>query len=163
MSECCELRFKDIDFDQGLVFVRRAKGDKDRSTLLAELGRDELRAQLRKSEAVHQADRRSRLAGVWLPDALTDKNVQGAPGLVIEILSPSTRQRDLTLKRQLFDREGVRECWVVDPERNSVAVYRRDSDGSFPLAATLEAGNGETLTTPLLPGWQLSLERRFRL
>ena len=73
VSECCELRFKDIDFDQGLVIVRRAKGDKDRSTLLAELGRDELRAQLRKSEAVHQADRRSGLAGVWLPDALDRK------------------------------------------------------------------------------------------
>ena len=49
VSECCELRIKDIDFDQGLVIVRRGKGDKDRSTLLAELGRDELRAQLRKS------------------------------------------------------------------------------------------------------------------
>lgn len=73
VSECCELRFKDIDFDQGLVIVRRAKGDKDRSTLLAELGRDKLRAQLRKSEAVHQADRRSGLAGVWLPDALDRK------------------------------------------------------------------------------------------
>ena len=32
VSECCELRIKDIDFDQGLVFVRRGKGDKDRST-----------------------------------------------------------------------------------------------------------------------------------
>lgn len=38
VSECCELRIKDIDFDQGLVIVRRGKGDKDRSTLLAELG-----------------------------------------------------------------------------------------------------------------------------
>jgi len=44
VSECCELRIKDIDFDQGLIFVRRAKGDKDRSTLLAEVGREELRA-----------------------------------------------------------------------------------------------------------------------
>jgi len=95
-------------------------------------------------------------------DILTPKNVQGAPGLVVEILSPGTRQRDLTAKRKLFDREGVREYWIVDPERNSVAVFRRDVDGSFPLAATLEAGNGETLTTALLPGWQLSLERLFR-
>lgn len=95
-------------------------------------------------------------------DILTEKNVQGAPGLVIEILSPSTRKRDLTLKRQLFDREGVREYWVVDPEGNSVAVYRRAADGSFPLATTLEASNAETLTTPLLPGWQLALERLFR-
>ena len=73
VSECCELRIKDLDFDQGLVIVRRGKGDKDRSTLLADLGRDELRAQLRKSEAQHQADRRAGLAGVWMPDALDRK------------------------------------------------------------------------------------------
>ena len=46
VSECCELRIKDIDFDQGLVFVRRAKGDKDRTTLLADVVRDELRARI---------------------------------------------------------------------------------------------------------------------
>ena len=73
VSECCELRVKDIDFDQGLVFVRRGKGDKDRSTLLAEVGREELRAHLRKSEAQHQADRQAGLAGVWMPDALDRK------------------------------------------------------------------------------------------
>ena len=44
VSECCQLRVKDIDFDQSLVFVRAGKGDKDRSTLLAEIGRDDLRA-----------------------------------------------------------------------------------------------------------------------
>jgi site-specific recombinase XerD len=41
VSECCELRVKDLDFDQGLVFVRGGMGDKDRTTLLAECGRDE--------------------------------------------------------------------------------------------------------------------------
>jgi len=51
VSECCQLRVRDIDFDQGLVVVRSGKGDKDRSTLLAEAGREELRAHLRKSEA----------------------------------------------------------------------------------------------------------------
>jgi len=73
VSECCELRIKDIDFDQGLIFVRSGKGDKDRSTLLADGGRQELRAQLRRSEERHQADRRAGLAGVWLPDALERK------------------------------------------------------------------------------------------
>lgn len=73
VSECCELRVKDIDFDQGLVFVRRGKGDKDRSTLLAEIGRDELHAHLRTSESQYHSDRRLGLAGVWMPDALDRK------------------------------------------------------------------------------------------
>ena len=73
VSECCELRVKDIDFDQGLVFVRGGKGDKDRSTLLAEVGRDELRVHLRSCETLHRADRLAGLAGVWMPEALERK------------------------------------------------------------------------------------------
>jgi integron integrase len=73
VSECCELRVKDLDFDQGLVFVRAGKGNKDRSTLLAEAGRDELRTHLRSSESLYRTDRAAGLAGVWLPDALDRK------------------------------------------------------------------------------------------
>lgn len=73
VSECCQLRVKDIDVDQGLVFVRAGKGDKDRSTLLAETGREELSHQLRLAEAQYRADRESDLAGVWMPDALDRK------------------------------------------------------------------------------------------
>ena len=82
VSECCELRIKDVDFEQGLIVVRGGKGDKDRSTLLAATCRDELRAQVRRSEAVHQADRRSGLAGVWLPNAVERKypNASREPG-----------------------------------------------------------------------------------
>ncbi|MDO8676977.1 MAG: Uma2 family endonuclease [Acidobacteriota bacterium] len=90
---------------------------------------------------------------------LTEANVKGAPGLVVEILSPGTRKRDQTLKRQLFDREGVREYWMVDPDRNRVVVCRRAADGSFPLVNTLDTT--ETLTTPLLPGWGLPLDKLF--
>ena len=64
---------KDLDFDKGLVFVRSGKGDKDRSTLLAEVGREELRAQLQNAEAVYRADRGSGLAGVCMPNALGRK------------------------------------------------------------------------------------------
>jgi Uma2 family endonuclease len=56
----------------------------------------------------------------------------------------------------------VREYWSVDPEANSVALYQRAADGTMPLTATLEARNAETLTTPLLPGWALPLEKLFR-
>lgn len=91
---------------------------------------------------------------------LTEANVKGVPGLVVEILSPGTRKRDQKLKRELFARQGVREYWMVDPDRNLVIVYRRAADGSFPLVNTLDAN--ETLTTPLLSDWSLALNRLFR-
>ena len=90
---------------------------------------------------------------------LTEKNVEGAPGLVIEVLSPGTQKRDETLKRNLFDREGVQEYWLVDPSRNQITRYRRAA-GSFVPATTLAAG--DTLTTDLLPGWSLSVDQLFR-
>jgi integron integrase len=82
VSECCELRIKDLDFDQGLIFVRGGKGGKDRTTLFGQTGRDELRAHLTRAEALHRADRRAGLAGVWLPDAVERKypNAGREPG-----------------------------------------------------------------------------------
>ncbi len=92
-------------------------------------------------------------------DILTEKNVQGAPALVIEIASPGTRRRDEQIKRQLFDRGGVREYWVVDPDADVVRVFRRQADGS--LAAIAELAREAVLTTPLLPGLAIRLNELF--
>ncbi len=73
VSECCQLRVKDLDFDQDLVYVRAGKGNKDRSTLLAQRGRDDLRAHLAKTHDLYRRDWDSGVAGVWLPDALARK------------------------------------------------------------------------------------------
>ena len=63
-------------------------------------------------------------------EVLTDANVQGAPELVIEIGSQGTRKRDETIKRRLYERAGVSEYWVVDPELDVVRVYRRGAKAS---------------------------------
>jgi Uma2 family endonuclease len=89
---------------------------------------------------------------------LTEPNVQGAPDLLIEILSKKTRRRDERLKLDLYDRFGVLEYWIVDPERQGIKIYRRDS-GRLRLAA--ELSEGEVLTTPLLPGLQIPLGEIF--
>jgi Uma2 family endonuclease len=47
----------------------------------------------------------------------------GAPDLVLEILSPSTRMKDLTLKKRRYREAGVREYWVLDPDNHSLRVY----------------------------------------
>jgi len=89
VSECCQLRVKDIDFDQGLLVVRSGKGDKDRTTLLANMCRDPLRAQLHAAEAIHRRDRESGLPGVWLPDALDRKYPQAGRDLAWFWIFPS--------------------------------------------------------------------------
>ena len=94
-------------------------------------------------------------------DVLTPANLQGAPELVIEIGSPGTRQRDETIKRRLYERAGVSEYWIVDPDIDVVRVYRREGD-TFGRAIELSREAGDVLATPLLPGLDLPLVRIFR-
>lgn len=91
---------------------------------------------------------------------ITEPNIQGAPALVVEILSPRTKKRDLGVKKDLFDRGGVREYWVVDPKANTVTIYRRGDGGLAKLQSLPD--DADAITTPLLPGFSLSLEKLFR-
>ena len=95
-------------------------------------------------------------------DILTEKNVQGPPALVIEVLSKSTRKRDAQTKRRLFERTGVREYWLVDPELDAVQVFRPTPEGRLARVAELTAEDGGVVTTPLLPGCQIDLRELFR-
>ena len=95
-------------------------------------------------------------------EIVTEQHVRGAPALVVEVLSPGTRRVDEQVKHRLFQREGVREYWLVDPELDIVKVFRRGSDGTFPRVAELSSDAVDTLKTPLLPGFTLPLVRLFR-
>jgi len=91
-----------------------------------------------------------------LAEIETSPWVKGAPNLVVEIGSPSTRKRDATVKRRLYERFGVEEYWVVDPELDTIHVYRRTSD-RYERTAELTLEQDDVLTTPLLPGLDLPL------
>ena len=54
---------------------------------------------------------------------LTGYTVEGAPDLIVEILSPSTKRKDMTIKLNKYLEAGVREYWLVDPEKKKVIVY----------------------------------------
>ena len=94
-------------------------------------------------------------------EIMTAAHLRGAPELVVEIGSPSTRQRDETIKRHLYERTGVSEYWFVDPELDVVRVYLRTGE-KFTRPQELSHEAGDTLTTPLLPGLALPLSRIFR-
>ncbi|HAE40730.1 MAG TPA: Uma2 family endonuclease [Candidatus Riflebacteria bacterium] len=62
---------------------------------------------------------------------LDEKGCRGAPDLVIEILSPSTASKDCIQKRNLYEQQGVKEFWTVDPTNRLVHVYVLGPDGQY--------------------------------
>ena len=94
-------------------------------------------------------------------DVITSANLQGAPDLAVEVLSPSSHRHDAVRKLELYDRGGVAEYWIVDPEAEAVTVYRRGSEGGFARPALLTAREGDALETPLLPGFSAPLSELF--
>ena len=89
---------------------------------------------------------------------ITPENVQGAPDLVVEILSPSTATRDTTFKRVLYARHGVREYWMVDTQEETITVLLAGDRG---LEAAEVYGAGETLTSATLGGFKLNIDDVF--
>ena len=89
---------------------------------------------------------------------LTKANVQGAPDLVVEILSPSTGPRDLGIKRSLYAKYGVSEYWIVDPEAKTVEVLSWTETGYRTEAVIQEDG---MLNSPLFPSLNLALTDIF--
>jgi len=85
---------------------------------------------------------------------VTEKNVQGAPDLVVEVLSETTAEIDGTTKLKLYARNGVQEYWLIDPEACAAEIYRREAQG-FERVVALQSS--ESLTTPLLPGFSVPL------
>jgi Uma2 family endonuclease len=98
---------------------------------------------------------RERAAQVLVPE-----HVRGVPELVVEVASRGTRRRDETIKRDLYQRAGVTEYWIVDPRHDVVRVYRHAGDG-FGRPRELRRDAGDTLTTMLLPGLEISLAGLF--
>jgi Uma2 family endonuclease len=89
---------------------------------------------------------------------VTERACEGPPDLVIEILSPSTGQRDRELKRKVYANYGVKEYWLVDPENDSVQVLRL-AEVDFADCGIFRSGS--SLTTPLLPGLELLVSEVF--
>ena len=91
---------------------------------------------------------------------VTEKNIQGPPDLVIEIISQTSRKTDETVKRKLYERYGVREYWIVDPELETVDIHRL-TDRRYVRAVELSLEADQAIETPLLPGLKLKLSDIF--
>jgi Uma2 family endonuclease len=87
-----------------------------------------------------------------------DANIQGAPDLVIEILSPATRHKDFEIKRKIYAGFGVQEYWIVDPDAATVEVLTWKEAGYITAAIYREP---DLLSSPLLPEVALPLSEIF--
>lgn len=81
---------------------------------------------------------------------LTTRNVQGVPDLIIEILSETTRKTDEMIKRKLYERFGVQDYRILDPELEIIKLFRMTSHG-YQRTVELSRETDDTLTTPLSP------------
>jgi Uma2 family endonuclease len=85
--------------------------------------------------------------------------IEGAPDLVVEILSKSSEKYDLGPKRAVYARTGVEELWIIDPTKRTLALYRLADDAVTPFA-TYKAKS--KFTSVVLPGLTLDLAAVFK-
>ena len=77
------------------------------------------------------------------PDKLTDRGCEGAPDLIIEIVSPGSRRMDYLTKHILYANAGVREYWIVDPMKEHTTIYQFEKDDApfiITFDQTIETG-----------------------
>ncbi|MDR3020013.1 MAG: Uma2 family endonuclease [Treponema sp.] len=100
------------------------------------------------------------------PAKIDEHGCNGAPDLVIEILSPSTRRKDRTLKRELYQRAKVREYWIVSPDHNEIEVHLFES-GKLKIYGVNEPDTPEDSIIPeiapvaVLPGLEIDVKTIF--
>lgn len=94
------------------------------------------------------------------PTKLDDRGCQGTPDLVIEVLSPETAKKDLSVKLQLYERAGVSQYWVVHPLDKTVMVFLSDERGQYSKPNVF--GEGEQMKVELLKELSIDLSSVFK-
>ena len=89
---------------------------------------------------------------------ITEANIKGAPDLVVEIISPTSGYRDKATKKRIYERFGVKEYWVVEPQEETVEIYSL-KDKKFALHQSLR--KKDTLSSLLLPEFKVPLTDIF--
>ena len=89
---------------------------------------------------------------------VTKAEVVGAPDLIVEILSPGTAERDRSQKMTLYERNRVREYWIVDVELESIEVFVLSARG---YERPLRYDAGDTLISAIVPGLEVSVAEVF--
>jgi Uma2 family endonuclease len=100
---------------------------------------------------------------LWVaaPPADLSQRLPRVPDLCVEIRSPSTWRFDIGAKKRVYEEGGLPELWLVDHVTDQIYVFRRSAPRAGHFDVALELGRGDTLTSPLLPGFALTLDELF--
>ena len=83
------------------------------------------------------------------------------PDIAVEIRSPSTWRYDVGAKKTAYERHGLPELWLVDTAASEILVFRRSTPQAAVYDVSLELAAGDTLASPLLPGFALPVADIF--
>jgi len=87
------------------------------------------------------------------------EKITTVPEFVIEVLSPSTAKYDVGPKRLHYGRNGVQELWIVDPRKETVAIYRFAENADAPVAVF--SRKNDVAAATMVPGWRIPLADVF--
>ncbi|MCL2435603.1 MAG: Uma2 family endonuclease [Lentimicrobiaceae bacterium] len=90
---------------------------------------------------------------------LDDRGCIGAPDLIVEVLSPSTAQKDWSKKFNLYEEAGVREYWIIDPKAKTVHVFLLQPDNMYDLGTIYECN--EKAPVHIFEGLEIDLKELF--
>ena len=91
---------------------------------------------------------------------ITEKNLSGAPDLIIEIVSPSSGYYDLIEKKEIYEKFGVKEYWIVDPRNRWLEIYFNENDKFRLMQRVEKTGIANSI---VLPGFKIQLETIFNM
>ncbi|MEL7124221.1 MAG: Uma2 family endonuclease [Bacteroidota bacterium] len=111
----------------------------------------------KKEETVVQPD----LSIVCDVSKLDEKGCKGPPDWIIEILSKSSANKDLTDKYELYQNAGVKEYWIVHPAEGTITPYILSDEGKYELTRNTPFSSGEIITVGIFPDLEIPLAEVF--
>ena len=90
---------------------------------------------------------------------LDEQGCNGAPDLIVEILSPGNTRKEMKDKMNVYEESAVREYWIIHPKENYLIIYTLNEKGKY--SASLPFVEGDMVYSSIFPDMKIDLEKLF--